>query len=117
MVKVETHRGVIDLSQAFFTKLVGKIATNCFGVANMATTGTMQQLQSALRFSPAEEKGVVVKVQGRRLVIDLHIIVTYGVNIAAICQSISHKVKYTVEEQTGLRVARVNIFVDGMLSE
>lgn len=117
MIKVETHRGMIDISQAFFTKLVGKIATSCFGVANMATAGTMQQLQAAFRFGPPAEKGVVVRVKGHRLVIDLHIIVTYGVNIAVICQSISHKVKYMVEEQTGLRVARVNIFVDGMLSE
>ena len=48
------------------------------------------------------------------LVIDLHIAVTYGVNIAAIVKSIVNKVRYTVEEATGLQVAKVNVFVDDM---
>jgi uncharacterized alkaline shock family protein YloU len=57
---------------------------------------------------------VQVRVSGKRLVIDLHIIVAYGVNISAITQSIVHKVSYTVEEATGFEVARVNVFVDGI---
>ena len=48
------------------------------------------------------------------LVIDLHIAVTYGVNISAIVKSIVNKVRYTVEEATGLQVAKVNVFVDDM---
>lgn len=40
--------------------------------------------------------------------------VTYGVNISAIVQSIIHKVRYTVEDATGMEVAKVNVYVDGM---
>ncbi len=42
---------------------------------------------------------------------------TYGVNIAAIVKSIVNKVRYTVEEATGLEVEKVDVFVDGMKSE
>ena len=38
-------------------------------------------------------------------------------NISAIAKSIVNKVRYTVEEATGLRVRKVNVFVDGMKSE
>ncbi|MPN05269.1 hypothetical protein SDC9_152519 [bioreactor metagenome] len=48
---------------------------------------------------------------------DLHIIVTYGLNINAVVQSINQKVQYTVEEATGLEVKKVNVFVDSMKSE
>ena len=48
-----------------------------------------------------------------KLVIDLHIIVSFGVNIPAIVKSIVNKVKYTVEDATGLEVSKVNVFVDG----
>lgn len=48
---------------------------------------------------------------------DLHISVIYGMNISAIAKSIVNKVRYTVEEATGLDVKKVNVFVDGMKSE
>ena len=51
---------------------------------------------------------------GGALVIDLHIEVTYGVNITAIVRSIINKVRYTVSDATGFEVAKVNVFVDGM---
>ena len=51
------------------------------------------------------------------LFIELHIIITYGLNISAICQSITNKVKYTVEQATGLDVAKIKVFVDGMKAE
>ena len=41
----------------------------------------------------------------------------YGMNIAAIAKSIVNKVRYTVEEATGLTVKKVNVFVDGMKPE
>lgn len=55
--------------------------------------------------------------EGDRLIVDLHISVIYGMNISAIAKSIDNKVRYTVEEATGLRVRKVNVFVDGMKSE
>ena len=64
----------------------------------------------------AADKGVRVRAAGGRLVVDLHIAVTYGVNISAIVNSIINKVRYTVEEATGLEVAKVNVFVDSMKS-
>lgn len=63
------------------------------------------------------DKGVKVHITGGRLVLDLHIVVTYGVNISAIVQSIIHKVRYTVEDATGMEVAKVNVYVDGMRAE
>ena len=61
-------------------------------------------------------KAVRIRCTGDTLTIDLHIIVTYGVNISAIVKSIVNKVRYTVEQATSLQVAKVNVYVDGMLS-
>ena len=56
----------------------------------------------------------ILRADGGDLIIDLHIIVTYGVNIGTIVDSITNKVRYTVEQSTGLGVKKVNVFVDGM---
>lgn len=55
-----------------------------------------------------------VRSNGTDLTIDLHIFVTYGVNISAIVDSIVNKVRYTVEQATDLAVKKINVFVDGI---
>ena len=48
------------------------------------------------------------------LIIELHISVSYGVNISAIVESIVNKVRYTVEEATDLKVSKVNVHIDAL---
>ena len=38
-------------------------------------------------------------------------------NIASITQSITHRVKDEVEHATGLKVARIDVFVDDIIDE
>ena len=38
--------------------------------------------------------------------------VSYGINIPAITDSIVHKISYNVEDATGFPVKKVNVFVD-----
>lgn len=117
MIRLENHLGVIDISQEYFSNLVGYAASNCFGVSGMSTSGAVQGIRSLFTKNESQDKGVRVRSNGSGLVIDLHIIVTYGVNISAIVKSIVNKVSYTVEDATGLVVSRVNVFVDKMKAE
>lgn len=117
MVKLETHLGETNISQEYFANLVGHAASECFGVSGMAVTNATQGLRSIITQKEAPDQGVRVRLLNGRLVVDLHIIVTYGVNIAAIVKSIVNKVRYTVEEATDMEVARVNVFVDSMKTE
>lgn len=114
MVRMENHLGTIDISRNFFINLVGATATSCFGVAGMAVSDPAQGFLSKFRRDYDGSKGVKIRTRNGKLVIDLHIIVTYGTNISAIVKSITHKVSYTVEDITGIRVQNVNVFVDGM---
>ena len=116
MIKMENHLGVISVSHEYFVALVSRAASHCFGVVGMANRNATQSLFSLMQREP-EDKGVRVRLQNGNLIIDLHILVMYGVNISAITNSIMSKVRYTVEEATGFNVARVNVFVDGMKAE
>lgn len=115
MIKIENYLGVIEIHQHYFSELIGQTVTSCFGVAGMANSGASQGLRSLLfKRKNYPDKGVGVCADGGDLIIDLHIIVTYGVNIGTIVDSITNKVRYTVEQSTGLGVKKVNVFVDGM---
>ena len=116
MIRLENQYGAIDISQEYFANLVGKAVSECFGVAGMVNSPA-QGLRSALSKKDAPDKGVRVRTTNNGLIVDLHIVVVYGMNISAIVKSIVNKVRYTVEQATGLDVAKVNVFVDSMKTE
>ena len=107
MIRLESHMGLIEVSKEYFNEIVGSAVTGCFGVAGIAGGG-----RGLSRRGP---QGVRIYRDGPGLSVDLHILVTYGLNISAVVRSIHSRVAYTVEGATGLEVRRVNVFVDGML--
>ena len=117
MITFETKIGSISLSEDYLTKLIGNAASSCFGVAGMSAAGAPQGLLNRIARIAPSKQGVRVRYQKSKLVIELHIVVTYGTNVAAIVKSIMNKVQYTVEEITGFPVAKVNVFVDGMKTQ
>ena len=117
MVKLETHLGETNISQVYFANLVGHAASECFGVAGMAISDATQGLRSMITQKEALDQGVRVRLFDGKLVVDLHIIVSYGVNISAIVKSIVNKVRYTIEDATDMDVAKVNVFVDSMKND
>ena len=117
MIRIENHLGTIEISPEYFRYLVGNAASSCYGVAGMVKSGPRQGLRSVVSQRTYADDGIRVRGEGDKLIVDLHISVIYGMNISAIAKSIVNKVRYTVEEATGLRVRKVNVFVDDMKSE
>ena len=123
MITLQNHLGHIDISKNFFINLIGQTVTQSFGVAGMATAGATQGVRNYLKsikipfIKDVPSKGVAVRYSRQRMTVDLHIIVSYGTNVSAIVASLTEKVKYIVEEASGLTVSRVNVYVDGMKNE
>ncbi len=117
MIRIENHLGTIEISQEYFAYLIGNAVSTCYGVAGMVKSGAKQGLRSLLFRRTYADQGVRVRSENGQLVVELHISVIYGMNIAAIAQSIENKVQYTVERATGLTVRRVCVCVDGMKND
>ncbi len=75
-----------------------------------------QGVKSAVLKSNPADQGVRVRPgEGpKEIIIDLHLTLSYGVNVTAVTDSIRNKVRFAVERETGLTAAKVNVFVDGM---
>ena len=117
MIKFENPNGYIEITNAYFATLVGRAAQSCFGVTGMVNGSAYASIVSAIKSKATGEKfnqGVYVKSVDGQLQIELHISVSYGVNITAIVDSIINKVRYTVEEATDLKVNTVNVYVDAL---
>lgn len=116
MISYETNLGFVEITSEYFADLVGNAASSCFGVVAMSDSSATDSVRTLLKRPSSNGKGVRVKNVGGKLHIELHIVVSYGVNISAIVKSIIHKVKYTVEKSTGLSVGKVGVFVDKVVA-
>ena len=107
--------GNVSFTDGYFSTLVGEATKQCYGVAAMAPRNMTDAVKSMVYGSDYPEKGVRVTQQNGRLVIELHIAVSYGLNISTAARSISHRVKDEVEHATGLKVARIDVYVDDII--
>ena len=113
---IKNEYGTICIENEVVARIAGMAAISCYGIVGMAAKNIKDGLVQLLKIESLT-KGVQIKITNGSIVIDLHIIVEYGTNIAAIADSIVSTVKYRVEENIGLPVAEVNIFVEGVRVE
>ena len=111
--KLENNYGEIIISNNVIANIAGAVATNCYGVVGMAVRNAKDGIVSLIK-SGNFSKGIKVEVENDAIVIDMHIVVQYGVNITAICDSIMHNVGYQVTQMTGFEVKDINVYVDSM---
>ena len=114
-MRLETERGVIQISPEVFTNITGAAATNCYGVKGMAIRSKTDGLVHLLR-KESMSKGVkVVSNDDDTVSIQLHIIVDNGVNLMAVSHSIMSEVRYNVSRITGVTVKSVDVYIDSMV--
>ena len=114
-MKVQTEKGLVNISSEVFTNIAGAAATNCYGVKGMAVRSTTDGLVHLLR-RESVGKGVLITFhEDNTISIDLHIIVDNGVNLNAVGASIISEVRYVVTNHTGTEVRAVNVYIDSMM--
>lgn len=111
--RIENSYGDIEIGTDVFARLVGSAATGSYGVVGMANRSKTDGIVRLLK-KDAMDKGVKVAIEDDEVVVDLHIMVEYGINIPAICESIISRVRYFVENSTGFAVRKVTVHVDGI---
>lgn len=115
MISYETLQGKIIVSETYLSKLIGNEVTSCFGVVGMMPSSRRQRLSKLVTRSDSIDTGIKVTGDAEKVNVEIHIVVTYGMNINAIAASITEKVKYVVKEITGITVNRVIVKVDGII--
>ncbi|MBQ7725596.1 MAG: Asp23/Gls24 family envelope stress response protein [Clostridia bacterium] len=114
MIAYQTMLGKISISETYLSKLIGHEVTNCFGVVGMVPSTGKQKLFNKFSKEATPDTGIRVTGNADSITVELHIVVTYGMNINAIAASITEKVKYVVMEATDIPVSRVTVKIDGI---
>ena len=106
----------LTISEDVIGIIAGLAAAEVEGVSGM-TLGFVDGINQILGSNKKYSKGVKIELEGNDVVIDLYVIVKYGVKIPDVAFSIQNSVKTSVEGMTGLKVKSVNINVQGVTFE
>ncbi|AIS52376.1 hypothetical protein TKV_c12050 [Thermoanaerobacter kivui] len=104
--------GTIKISEEVVSVIAGLAATEVPGVAGMSG-GVVNGISEMLGRKNLG-KGVKVEVGEKEAVVDLYLIVDYGVRIPEVAWNVQENVKNSIESMTGLKVVEVNIHVQGV---
>lgn len=105
--------GEIIISDEVIATLAGISAIECYGIVGMASKRATDGIAELLGYDNLS-KGVKVFSQDNSVVINLYIIVEYGISISAVGRSIIETVKYNIESITGIEVKKVDITIEGI---
>ena len=111
--EIATEYGRIEITEEVLATIAGVAAVECYGIVGMASKRLKDGLVELLGRENLS-RGVTVNISEDAIVIQLNIIVGYGVRISEVAANVREKVKYMVETMSGLPVTKVNIHVRGV---
>ncbi|MBN2898264.1 MAG: Asp23/Gls24 family envelope stress response protein [Clostridia bacterium] len=112
-VILENEYGMVNINKDVVSTIAGASAVECYGLVGMVSKSAGDGIVSLLKRDNLN-KGVNVEVEEDGIIIDLYVIIQFGTKISVVAQNIIDKVKYNVENQTGLKVLKVNLNIEGV---
>ncbi|AGX42380.1 Asp23/Gls24 family envelope stress response protein [Clostridium saccharobutylicum] len=114
MVGFSNENGNISYSEEVLAKIVGLSTMECYGVVGMVSRNASDGLWELMGIENLS-KGVKIQLTDEhRLQIELFIMVEYGTKISVISNNIIQKVRYSVENYTGLKVSSITVNVQAV---
>lgn len=111
---MNTQIGNIKIDNEVIAQYAGSVAVECFGIVGMASVNMKDGFVKLLKKSSLTHGISVNILENHKLVLDFHLIVSYGVSIRTVADNLIESVRYKVEEFTGLEIEKINIYVEGV---
>ena len=96
-------QAAIDHEIEAIAQIVAHVAVEAYGVVGMSGRG-LARLRG--------RRGIEIRRDGDDVIIDLRVVVEYGLNLAEVASTLKNRVTYEVERLTGLRVAVVEVHIE-----
>ena len=110
---LNTHMGNISVDTEVIAQYAGNVANECFGIVGMASVSMKDGLVKLLGRENLGH-GISVRLNGNRIALDFHVIISYGVSISAVAENLVSSVQYKLEAFTGMEIEKITIFVEGV---
>lgn len=112
MLQIETSKGNIYYSEDLIKNIISLSVIECNGIVSMANRNSKKSTSEILK--DKSNNGVKVGLVDKKLNIDVFVIVKYGIKIAAIANDVIQKIKYNIENYTGIIVNSITVNIQGI---
>jgi len=114
MVGFSRENGYIHYSDEVLAKIVGLSTMECYGVVGMVSKNASDGFWELIRVENLSKGVKITLTEDDRLNIELFVMVEYGTKISVIANNIIQKVRYSVENFTGLKVSAITVNVQAV---
>ena len=104
--------GRIQVSQAAIASLIAEAVQQSYGVVGMSGRNRLNELTSPLQ--RAHRRGLEISEEAGGLIVDIYVVVEYGIRISEVAAGVMRRVYFTLTETAGLPVQAVNVHVQGL---
>lgn len=104
--------GRIEVSQAAISSLVAEAVKECYGVVGMSGRSRLDELAGSLQ--RGSRRGVDISEGAEGIIVDIYVIVEYGIRISEVALGVMRRVHFTLTETAGIPVQAVNVHVQGL---
>ncbi|MEN2464740.1 Asp23/Gls24 family envelope stress response protein [Ornithinibacillus sp. FSL M8-0202] len=110
-----TGLGRVEIAPEVIEVIAGIAASEVDGLANMRgnfATGVVEKFGKK-----SHSKGVKVELAEDGIVIDVYVVLDFGVSIPEVAQKIQSNIRQTLKTMTSLDISEVNVHVVGLQME
>ncbi|WP_423363311.1 Asp23/Gls24 family envelope stress response protein [Mycoplasma sp. P36-A1] len=108
----ENKLGKLNITKQVIAEIAGSAAVECYGVVGMASQNVFIDGIAELLNKDNYTKGIeVAQTQDGELIIDIYIVIAYGVKISEVACEVQKKIKYVLESAIDGCVQSVNVHV------
>lgn len=111
-VSENTDLGKIEIAPEVIEVITGIAASEVEGLASMRgnfASGMVEKFGGV-----SHTKGVKVDLTDEGILIDLHVVLEFGVSIPEVAQSLQTNIRQSLINMTGLEVTEINVHVVGI---
>lgn len=110
---INSELGSIVIDDSVIANIAGISAMESYGIVGMASKNAADGIFELLKFENLS-KGIKVNTENNQINIELHVVLEYGVKISVVGQNIIERVKFNIENLTGLTIDNIEVLVEGI---
>lgn len=112
MLNITNEHGTISVNKEVVAKIASLAASQCYGLVGMASKNKYGMFELLSRQN--DFKGIDILIEDDTITIEMSVIIQYGTKISVVADNIIDTVKYYVESQTGFKVQKIGVSVQGV---
>lgn len=111
---LQNELGHIMIDETVLSNIACHAAMASYGVVGLAAKSAKDGLYELLGLENMTKGVTILENEDHSVTIRLEVIMEYGIRIATVAQNLIETVRYNVEKSTGIRVDRVELYIQGI---